>query len=105
MRKEILIELDRLADLLGVDRATIVRNIIFQGIEHQKLELGINLYLKGETLERSANISGAYLWDLIEEIKKRGITSKIDLEQEKDTYIKIIAKNNKELAEKIRNIQ
>lgn len=71
----------------------------------QKLEFGIELYQKGETLERAANISGTSLWDLIEEVKKRGITSKFDIEQEKELYIRAFAKNDKELADKIRNIK
>lgn len=104
MKKEIIDELNRIADLLGVDRAIIVRKIINTGIEQQKIEVAINLYQKGDTLERAANISGASLWDLLEEIKKRGITSKFDVEQEKDTYIRVFGEKNKELIEKIRNI-
>lgn len=104
MKKEIIDELDRIADLLGVDRATIVRKIIKTGIEQQKIEVAINLYQKGDTLERAANISGASLWDLLEEIKKRGITSKFDVEQEKDTYIRVFGSKSKELIDKIRNI-
>ncbi len=104
MKKEIIDELDRIADLLGVDRATIVRKIINTGIEQQKIEVAINLYQKGDTLERAANISSASLWDLLEEIKKRGITSKFDVEQEKDTYIRVFKSKSKELIDKIRNI-
>lgn len=104
MNKEMIDELDRIADLLGVDRATIVRKIIDTGIEQQKIEVAINLYQKGDTLERAANISGASLWDLFEEMKKRGITSKFDMDQEKDTYIRVFGEKNKDLIEKIRNI-
>lgn len=104
MNKEMFDELDRIADLLGVDRATIVRKIIDTGIEQQKIEVAINLYQKGDTLERAANISGASLWDLFEEMKKRGITSKFDMEQEKDTYIRVFGEKNKDLIEKIRKI-
>ncbi len=104
MKKEILTEIDRLADLLGVDRASIVRKIIDQGLEQEKIDIAIELYQKGDTLERAANISGASLWDLIDEVKKRGITSKFDLEEEKEMFIKIFAKDDKELADKIRKI-
>ena len=104
MKKETIDELDRIADLLSIDRATIVRKIIDKGIEQQKIELAIELYQKGDTLERAANISGASLWDLFEELKSRGITSKFDIEQEKETYIRIFGKNNKDLIDKIRNI-
>ena len=70
-----------------------------------KIDAAINFYQKGETLERAANLTGASLWDLIDEVKKRGIVSDFDLEQEKDTYIKALAKENEDLAKKIDNIK
>lgn len=105
MNKELIDELDRIAKLLGVDRATIVRKIINNGIEQQKIEVAIDLFQKGDTLERAANVSGALLWDLFDEMKNRGITSKFDIEQEKDTYIRIFGKENKDLVKKIRDIK
>ena len=39
MKKETLDELDRIAELLGIDRDTIVRKIIDTGIEQQKIEV------------------------------------------------------------------
>ncbi len=105
MKKETIDELDRIAELLGIDRATIVRKIIDTGIEQQKIQVAIELYQKGDTLERAANISGASLWDLFDELKNRGITSKFDIDQEKDTYIQIFGKDNKELIKKIRDLQ
>jgi len=104
MNKEMIDELDRIAELLGIDRATIVRKIINTGIELQKIEVAIELYQKGDTLERAANISGASLWDLFEELKNRGITSKFDIDQEKDTYLRVFAKDNEDLKKKIKNI-
>ena len=104
MKKETIDELDRIAKLLGIDRATIVRKIIDTGIEQQKIEVAIDLYQKGDTLERAANISGASLWDLFDELKNRGITSKFDIDQEKETYIEVFGKNNKVLRDKIRDL-
>ena len=105
MKKETIDELDRIAELFGIDRATIVRKIIDKGIEQQKIQVAIELYQKGDTLERAANISGASLWDLFDELKNRGIISKFDIDQEKDTYIRIFGKDNKELIKKIRDLQ
>ena len=105
MKKEVIDELDHIAELLGIDRATIVRKIIDKGIEQQKIEVAINLYQKGDTLERAANISGASLWDLFDELKNRGITSKFDIDQEKETYLRVFGKNNTELREKLKDLQ
>ncbi|MHA1728593.1 MAG: ribbon-helix-helix protein, CopG family [Promethearchaeota archaeon] len=104
MKKEMIDELDRIAKLLGVNRTTIVRKIIHTGIEQQKIEVAIDLFQKGDTLERAANISGAYLWDLFEELKNRGITSKFDIDQEKETYLRVFGKNNENLKKRIKNL-
>ena len=97
MSKETIDELDRIAKLLGIDRATIVRKIINTGIKQQKIEVALDLYQKGDTLERAANTSDASLWDLFEELKNRSITSKFDIEKEKDTYMRIFGKDNKDI--------
>jgi predicted HTH domain antitoxin len=76
-----------------------------KGTKEKRIELGIDLYQKGDSLERAANISGAPLWDLIEEIKKRELTSRFDIEEEKGTIINILAKDDKELEKKIRNLK
>ena len=70
MKKKTIDELDRIAELLGIDRATIVRKIISTGIKQQKIQVTLDLYQKGDTLERAANLSDASLWDLFEEFKK-----------------------------------
>ncbi len=105
MKKETLDELDRIAKLLGIDRTTIVRKIIDTGIEQQKVDVAIELYQKGDTLERAANISGASLWDLFDELKTRGITSKFDIDQEKETYLRVFGKDNEELRERIKDLK
>ena len=105
MKKETLDELDRIAKLLGIDRTTIVRKIINTGIEQQKVNVAIELYQKGDTLERAANISGASLWDLFDKLKTRDITSKFDIDQEKETYLRVFGKDNEELREKIKDLK
>ncbi len=70
----------------------------------QKVEVAIDLYQKGDTLERAANISGASLWDLFEELKNRGITSKFDVDQEKETYLRVFGKENEDLKKNIREL-
>ena len=104
MKNETISELDRIAKLLGIDRATIVRKIINIGIDQLKIEVAIELYQKGDTLERATDISGALLWDLLDELKIRGITSKFNLDMEKETYIRVFGKDNKDLARKIREL-
>jgi predicted HTH domain antitoxin len=104
LKDDNLKELDNLAKLIGVDRATIVRDVIKIGLETKKIDIAIELYQKGDTLEHAANITNISLWNLIDEIKKRGITTKSDIEQMKSIIIKIIAKNDENLAKKIKEL-
>jgi predicted HTH domain antitoxin len=104
LKEDNLKELGNLANLLCVDRATIVRAIIKIGLETKKIDIAIELYQKGNTLEQAANKTNTSLWDLIDEVKKRGITSKSDIEQMKSIIIKIIAKNDENLAKKIKEL-
>ncbi len=105
MKKEKLKELDEIAKLIGVDRATIVRSIIDSGLKMKRIDVAIELYQKGETLEKAANLTKASIWDLIDEVKNRGITSKFDIEQEKSTIINIFGKENKGFADKIKKLK
>ncbi|MFO8019038.1 MAG: ribbon-helix-helix protein, CopG family [Promethearchaeia archaeon] len=104
IKKNTLKELDSLAQLLGVDRASIVRDVIKKGLDTKKIDIALELYQKGDTLEKAANTANISLWDLIDEVKKRGITSKSDIEQTKTLIVKTIAGDDEELAKKIKNI-
>ena len=104
IKEAILKELDVLADLIGVDRATIVRDIINKGLETKKIDFTLEPHQKGYILEQAANMTNTSLWDLIDELKKRGITSKSDIEQTKSMIIRTIAKDDEKLAKKIREL-
>ena len=102
--KEIIEELDKLAKLQNVDRTTIVRKILKRGIEEEKLELGIALYLKGESIRRVVDISGCNIWTLLDELKKRGITKRFDFNDEKEIILATIAKDNPALQKKVKEL-
>jgi len=99
--KEIIEELDRLAKLQNLDRTSIVKKILKRGIEEEKLELAIALYLKGQTIGRSADISQCNFWDLLDELKKRGIMKHFDLDAEKEIILDTIAKDDQNLRKRI----
>ncbi len=104
LEKELLDELDRLANLEDTDRTTITRKILKRGIHLERLDLAILLYIKGETLERAANLSECDLWDLLEELPKRGITKRFDPDGLRELAIKVLAKDNETLKRQIINL-
>ncbi|MHA1488818.1 MAG: hypothetical protein ACTSRI_04090, partial [Promethearchaeota archaeon] len=83
---------------------TIARDVINKGLETKKIDIALELYQKGYSLEKAANTTNTSLWDLIDEVKKRGITSKSDIEQTKSLIIKTIAKDDEKLAKKIKEL-
>jgi predicted HTH domain antitoxin len=94
-------ELDRVAKMLGIDRASIIRRIIDDGIDRERINLGIELFQKGETMDRASELSGASIWDLIDEAKSRGIIAKFNADQEKTLFMAVLGKDDPELARKI----
>ncbi|MHA1797419.1 MAG: hypothetical protein ACTSVY_03130 [Candidatus Helarchaeota archaeon] len=103
--KKIIEELDRLARLQNLDRTSIVRKILKRGIEKEKLELAITLYISGESIERATDISQCNFWDILSELKKRGIMKHFDLDAEKEIILNTIAKDNPDLKKKILEIK
>ena len=83
----------------------VVRKILRRGIEEEKLELGIALYLKGESIGKIVDISECNLWDLLDELKIRGITKRFDLEDQKEILLATLAKDDPILQEKIRSLK
>ena len=104
MERSKIEELDHVAKLLGIDRSSIIRRIINEGLERERINFGIEIFQKGETLDRAAEISGVTLWDLIDEAKSRGITAKFDIDQEKALFRAVLGRENPELAKKLEKL-
>ena len=62
-RKDVISELDRVAALKHLDRAQLLRIILEKGLEKEKIDLAIELYLQGDTMERAANVANVSIWD------------------------------------------
>ena len=100
-RKEVIDELDHLAQIKGVDRAQLLCQFIEKGLEKEKVRTAIELYQNGDTLERACNRVDVSLWDVIEAMRQRGITTKFDFALEKLAYARAVEEFAPELAKKI----
>ena len=58
IKKEKVKELDEVAEMLGLDRATVIRRVIDDGLYHERLNKAIDLYQKGDTMELAAKKTG-----------------------------------------------
>jgi predicted HTH domain antitoxin len=100
-RKDVVSELDRVAALKHLDRAQLLRIILEKGLEKEKLDLAIEFYMHGETMERAANLANVSIWDVMEALHARGITRRFDAAQEKVFMAKALEKEYPDLARKI----
>ncbi|MHA1674116.1 MAG: ribbon-helix-helix protein, CopG family, partial [Promethearchaeota archaeon] len=100
-KKKMVEDLDHLARLEGLDRAQIIRKIIEKGLNEEKLNIAVDLYQKGDTLEEATERADVLLWDLIDILHVRGISSKFNLEEEKLLLSNALRQNYPEISKKI----
>lgn len=66
--------LEELAKLEGKDRAEIAREILVKGVRERRVEAALSLYREGKaTLWKAAELAGLSLWEMIDEMEKRGV--------------------------------
>ncbi|MEX2681171.1 MAG: ribbon-helix-helix protein, CopG family [Candidatus Sigynarchaeota archaeon] len=87
LKKEKIKEIDEVAEMLGLDRAVILRRIIDEGVKRERLEAALQAYEKGDTMDHAASKAGIALWDLMDEIHARGIRRPVDMALVKDMLI------------------
>jgi predicted HTH domain antitoxin len=81
INKEIIRELEKLAEETNLDRAVLAKKILIEGIQREKLNLVIQKYIHKEiSIERASEISGLSLYELIEIFSKLGIPSNLTIE-------------------------
>jgi predicted HTH domain antitoxin len=81
INKEIIHELEKLAEETNLDRAVLAKKILIEGIQREKLNLIIQKYIHKEiSIERASEISGLSLYELLEIFSKLGIPSNLSIE-------------------------
>nr|MDO8088853.1 hypothetical protein [Candidatus Sigynarchaeum springense] len=100
-KRAVVAELDRVAALKNLDRAQLLRIILEKGLEKEKVDLAVSIYIDGETLERAANVVNVSIWDLMDALRVRGISQHFDASQEKIFVARALEKEFPDLAKKI----
>lgn len=79
--KEIVEEIDRLSKEEGIDKGTLIRKLIAESLREYKIKRALELYREGKvSLWKAAEIAGITYREALEELKKRNIPFKYDLE-------------------------
>ena len=71
-------ELNKLAEEQNIDRSTLLRQILDNGIKETKLKLAREYYERGDSLERSAEKARLSVWDVIDYFERSQITRRFD---------------------------
>ena len=76
---EELKKIDQIAQKKGVDRAAILRAAIAGGLREVQMEEAISRYQRGDcSAWRAASEAGLGLWELLDELQRRGTPFKTD---------------------------
>ena len=79
--KEIVEEIERLSKEEGIDKGTLIRKLITESLREYKIKRALELYKEGKvSLWKAAEIAGITYREALEELKKRNIPFKYDLE-------------------------
>ena len=74
LNKDLIKELEKLANFENLDRTVLAKKILIEGIEREKINYVIQKYIQKEiSIERASEISGLSLFELIEIFSKLGI--------------------------------
>ncbi len=72
--REMLNEIDEIADKLGKDRSAVLREALREGLRELKIRMALDLYRRGLiSFSRVSEITGLGYWEILEEAKRRGV--------------------------------
>ncbi len=79
--KEMVEEIEKLSREEGIDKGTLIRKLIAESLREYKIKKALELYREGEvSLWKAAEISGITYREALEELRKRNIPFRYDLE-------------------------
>ena len=75
-------ELERIATEEQVDRTSVARKLLTEGVNRWRLEHTLRLYQQGQiTKERAAEMAGVSIYDILDELRQRGTVARYSLEE------------------------
>lgn len=71
---ETLQEIDSLAKEQGLDRATLIRQLLVAGIKEYKLKLAVKLYRDEKiSIGKAAKVAGVSIWEMVDVLREQKI--------------------------------
>ena len=86
VNKELVEELEELASNINIDRVSLARKILIEGVKRERLNFAVQKYLNKEiSIEKAAELAGLSLYEIIEVFSRLGLSSNLSLEDIKKT--------------------
>ena len=83
--EELVKIIDSIAEREGMDRSTVIRRFLLKAVKNWLIETSLEEYEQGKlTLWQAAEKCGLSLWEMIDEVKKRGVHVPYTLEELKE---------------------
>jgi G:T/U-mismatch repair DNA glycosylase len=99
LEANLVASLEAVAKEESLDRGTVVRKLLWQAIAQRQRDLALHRYQAGEiSLGRAAEDMGMSLWDLMDEVKRRGIAYPLTPE-EVSSRIALLTKGRSKVAD------
>lgn len=75
-------ELEHIAAEEQIDRTSAARKLLTEGAQRWRLEHALHLYEQGQiTKERAAEMAGVSIYDILDELRRRGTVAQYSLEE------------------------
>ncbi len=79
--KEMIEEIERLSKDEGIDKGTLIRRLIMESLKEYKIKKALELYREGKvSLWKAAEMAGITYREALEELRRRNIPFRYDLE-------------------------
>lgn len=81
INEALLKDIDFICKVEGLDKATVIKRLLTEGLKKWKLDYAIRLYCDGKvSLWRAARIANISLWEFIDILKEKRIELHLDSE-------------------------
>jgi TDG/mug DNA glycosylase family protein len=82
LEADLVAQLEEAAGEESLDRGTMVRKLLWEALRHRRLERALEGYRRGEvSVGRAAADSGLTHWEILEQIRRRGIAYPLEAEE------------------------
>lgn len=79
--EEVKREIEKVAEVEGLDRSTALRKVVEKGLKEWKIEIALRLLGEGKvTLWKASSIAGVSLWEMLDILETKGVSLPVSAE-------------------------